>query len=266
MKFPHFSAAVCVTLAMAAPLAQADSGAQAFLSFNVLSASGFSWLASPVSTADTSASATPMNGFTLSAGVFSPNYGQSATNDKLATGTAVPASTAGASAADVFANAVSFGSPLTATLAANVLVPTSGRAEATTFARSWFSLTPGASVTFQGALMLSMTGRNLAWPANHSTGDFYGFASGLLAVGSQEAARQLGGPASTGLVGNYSLNDFGALSLSVTNTTGSLFTSYLDSGVTVYSASAVPEPGAYALLLAGLGVVAFVAGRRSTGR
>ena len=260
------SLSLSLSLALAAPLAQANSGAQAFLSFNVLSASGFNWLTTPMSAADTSASSTPLDGFTLSAGFFSPNYGPTVSNAGLALGTAVPAATAGASAGDVFSNAVSFGNAMSATLAANVLVPTSGKAEATTFARSWFSLSPGASVTFQGALMLSVTGTNIAWPANYITNDFYGFASGLLAVGSNEALRALGSPATTGMVGTYSLNNSGPLSLTVTNATASPLTTFLDSGVTVYSASAVPEPGTYALLLAGLGVVAFIARCRSGGR
>jgi len=142
-------------------------------------------------------------------------------------------------------------------------VPSEGRADATSFARSFFSLAPGASVTFQGALFLSVTGTNPSLPANFNVSDFYGFASGLLAVGNNTVLRELGGPASTGAVGSYSLNDIGPLTLTVTNTSGAPLTSFLDSGVTVYSASVVPEPGIYALLLAGLGVIGFVARRRS---
>ena len=266
MKTPFFSAIASLTLAFAAPLAQADSAASAVLSFNVVSASGFTWLNSPESSADSAATAVALDGFTLAADVFSPNYGASATDSALALGIAVPASTAGASAGDVFASAFTAGNARFATLAATALVPVDGKAEAASFARSWFSLGAGASVTFQGALILSVTGTNPALPANHSTSDFYSFATGLLAVGSDEAMRELGGPARTGMAGSYSLNDFGALSLTVTNTTGDTFTSYLDSGVAVYSASPVPEPGTYALLLAGLVGVVFISRRQSLGR
>jgi PEP-CTERM motif len=266
MNYLALLAAAPLVLALAAPAAHAHSGASASLSFNVIASSGFTWLAAPTSSADSSASAAELTGFEFAAGVFSPTYGPTASAVDVTTGLGVPASTAAASADSAFGNAFSFGSPAAATLSASALVADGGRAEATSFARSYFSLDAGASVTFQGALLLSVTGSNLAFPANYSTGDFYSFASGLLAVGSDEALRELGGPASTGMVGSYSLNDLGTLSLTVTNTTGSLLTTYLDSGVTVYSASAVPEPGSLALLLAGLGAVATVVRRKSAAR
>jgi len=258
-----FLAAAPLALALTTPLAHAGSAASASLSFSVLAGSGFSWLTAPSSFADSSSSATEVAGFALAAGVFSPIYGPPVTANDLALGVAVPASTAGASAGSVFANAFSFGTAANATLQASALVPNEGRADATSFARSFFSLAPGASVTFQGALFLSVTGSNPSLPANYNVGDFYGFASGLLAAGSNEVLRELGGPVSTSLVGSYSLNNVGPLSLTVTNSSGSLLTSFLDSGVTVYSASVVPEPGTYALLVAGLAVVGFVARRKS---
>jgi len=262
LRHPLLAAAPLV-LALAAPVAQAGSAASASLSFSVLGSPGFTWLTAPVSSADSSAASSELLGFQFAAGVFSPEYGPATTTNNLATGVGVPASSAAATAGSVFSNAFSLGSPAAATLVASALAPDGGRADATSFARSWFSLGAGASVTFQGALLLSVTGTNLAFPANYSTGDFYSFASGLLAVGSNEALRALGGPASTGRVGSYSLNDLGALSLTVTNTTGALMTSYLDSGVTVYSASVVPEPGTYALLLGGLAAVGFVVRRKA---
>ncbi len=266
MKHLALLAAAPLVLALAAPAAHANSGASASLSFNVIAGPGFAWLASPVSSADSSAKAAAFTGFEFAAGIFSPGYGPAVSADDIATGPGVPASTAGANAGGTFGNAFTFGSPLAANLSASALVADSGKAEATSFARSFFSLAAGASVTFQGALLLSVSGTNPAFPANYSTGDFYSFASGLLAVGANESLRELGGPASTGMAGSYSLNDLGALSLTVTNTTGSPLTTYLDSGVTVYSASVVPEPGTYALLLAGLGAVVFTVRRKSATR
>lgn len=257
------AAPVVLALMVAAPAAHANSAASASLSFSVLGGPGFTWLTTPVSSADSSATSTPFTGFELVAGVFGPTYGPAVMADDLAVGTAVPASSANASAGDVFSSAFTFGNPISATLQASALVPTEGQASATSFARSWFSLEAGASVTFQGALLMAMTGTNIALPANYNVSDFYSFASGLLAVGTDEALRELGGPAATGMVGSYSLNDFGTLSLTVTNNTAGLLTTYLDSGVTVYSASVVPEPGTYALLLAGLGAIALIARRRS---
>ncbi len=260
---PTLALTLALALALAAPLAHAGSAASASLSFTVLASSGFSWLTAPVSTADSSATAAELTGFEFAAGVFSPGFGPAVTANDLALGVAVPASTANASAGPVFASAFSFGNANNASLQASALVPGEGRADATSFARSFFSLAPGASVTFQGALFLSVTGNNPSLPANYSLGDFYGFASGLLAAGSDTVLSELGGPAGTGMAGSYSLNNIGPLSLTVTNTTGSPFTSFLDSGVTVYSASVVPEPGTYALLIAGLATVGFVVRRKS---
>ncbi len=267
MKRSALLASASLVLALAAPLAHANSGASASLSFSIITGpTGFTWLTTPVSTADNSASAAVLTGFEFAANVFSPEYGPAAVADDLALGVGVPNGSATASVGTVFGSASSLGSLTSATLAASALVPGSGKAEATSFSRSWFSLAPGASVTFQGALLMAVTGTNIALPANHIGNDFYSFASGLLAVGSQEALRSLGGPASTGMVGSYSLNDLGALSLTVTNTTATLLTTYLDSGVTVYSASVVPEPGTYALLLAGVGALALIVRRKSATR
>jgi len=266
MKLLPLLAAAPLVLLLAAPAAQANSAASASLSFNVIATSGFTWLSAPPSLADSSASAAEFTGFELVASVLNPTYGPAATQASIVPGVGVPTSSAAATAETVFANAFTFGSPAAAALSASALVPDSGRAEATSFARSYFSLDAGASVTFQGALLLSMTGTNIALPANAVGNDFYSFASGLLAVGSQEVLRQLGGPATTGMVGSYSLNDLGTLSLTVTNTTGALLTTFVDSGVTVYSASVVPEPGTYALLLAGLGAIVFTVRRKSATR
>jgi hypothetical protein len=266
MKRLPLLAATPLVLALAAPAAQANSAASASLSFTVNAGPGFTWLSVPPSFADSAATAAELTGFEFSAGSFSPVYGPASSATQVVPGVGVPGSSAAATAETVFANAFSFGSPTAASLSASALVPDGGRADATSFARSYFSLEAGASVTFQGALLLSVTGTNPALPANYVSNDFYSFASGLLAVGNQEVLRELGGPAATGLVGSYSLNDLGTLSLTFTNTTGSLLTTYLDSGVTVYSASVVPEPGTYALLLAGLGAVSLIVRRKSATR
>lgn len=259
--------ALCpLALALASPSVHATSAASASLSFNVVASPGFVWLSSPTSSADSATTVAAFTGFELAAGVFSPAYDTPISTVDLRTGVGIPSSTAVASTDGVFGNAASVGAPTSATLTASALVPTSGKADATSFARSWFSLEAGATVTFDGALLLSMTGSNPAFPANYSLGDLYSFASGLLAVGSDEVLVELGGPASTGPVGSYSLTNLTPLRLTLTNTTGGLLTTYLDSGVTVYSASVVPEPGTYAMLLAGLGAIVFTVRRKSAHR
>jgi len=147
MKFSVSLVTAPLVLALAVPLAHAGSAASASLSFTVLAGSGFSWLSAPVSYADSSATAAEVTGFNLVANVFSPGYGPATSTSDLALGTAVPATTASASAGPVFANAFSFGNASNATLQASALVPTEGRADATGFARSFFSLAPGGSVT-----------------------------------------------------------------------------------------------------------------------
>jgi hypothetical protein len=179
-----------LVLALAAPAAFANSGASASLSFFVLGSPGFTWLSTPASTADSSASAAELASFELAAGVFSPVYGPAQVANDLAVGVGVPGSSAAARAGAVFGSAFTLGDPTAGSRSASALVPESGKAEATSFARSWFSLSSGSSVTFQGALLLAVTGTNVAFPANYSTGDFYSFASGLLAVGSLARRRR----------------------------------------------------------------------------
>jgi PEP-CTERM motif len=246
-------------LAVSATSVHATSAATATLSFGALSTSGFSWVADPVSSSTTDASAAGLLGWTFAAGVFSPNYGPAAVGNQLVVGTAVPSTVVDADAGVARGSASSRTVGQGAELLANATVTTQGKAEATSFARSWFSLDAGATVTFSGTVAVAAEGVNTSVPAGYNSGDFYSFASGLMAVGAQVLSIELGGPLTTGAVGNYSLTNGSTWNLTVTNTDTSPLLTYLDSGVTVYTASPVPEPGTYALLLAGLwGVGLFV--------
>jgi PEP-CTERM motif len=262
MKLLFARVAAPLLLSLAVPAAHATSAATASLSFRAVASSGFNWLSTPPSQADSSATAAAMTGFELSAGVFSPVYAALQSDVDVEFGTAVPTSAAAATSSNVVSGAATTALLGLYGLTANAVVPTQGKADATSFASSWFSLAPGASVTFLGSIALGASGFNPSLPANYSTNDFYSFASGLLAVGSDQVARELGGPAATSGVGGYSLGDAGSVSLTFTNSTNALLTTYLESGVTVYTASAVPEPGTYALLLAGLSALGWVARRR----
>jgi hypothetical protein len=261
--------ALGAALLLGTSAAHADSAATASLNFTVLAGPGFSWVstASDVSFGESEASAADFAGWIEAAGVFSPNYGAGASNASgTVVGMAVPLSSANASGADTFANGFTFtdGSMRVGALSASAVVPASGNASASAYARSFFTLAPGASVTFSGGLFLSITGNNFAFPANYDTSDLYGYATGLLAVGGATQLAEIGGP-STGAPGSYALNDIQALSLTVLNSGAQVQTYFLESGVYAYSASVVPEPETYALLLGGLAVVGFVARRRSRG-
>lgn len=259
--------ALPAAFALAAPAAHADSAASASLSFNVVAGPGFAWASSPdlVSFGESTATAVDFAGWILSAGVFSPNFGAGGSSDSgTVPGIAVPISSASIGGVDTFASSFTFtdNSSRVGALSATAVVPTGGAAQSLSFARSFFTLAPGASVTFAGALFLSATGTNVAFPANYDLSDFYGYASGLMAiVGGSELSFEIGGPA-TGAPGSYALSSIQPLALTVTNTGATMASYALETGVTVYSASVVPEPGTYAMLLAGLACVAFVASRR----
>ena len=121
------------------------------------------------------------------------------------------------------------------------------------------------------ALLLSSTAvhADITWIGS-AGGDFFDSANWDDDIGpdpdNNAATPYLGGNiifAGGSAVGGKNLLLGTGLSLTVTNTTGSALTSFLDSGVTVYSASVVPEPGTYALLFAGLAAVGFVVRRKS---
>lgn len=255
--------------ALSATTAQAESSASASLNLSVQSATGFAWVAAdPASATTTDASASELTGWTLSAGVFSPVYGPASQASQTLIGPAIQLTAAGAAAGTALGNGSSglAGQGNNFIFSARAEVGTEGKADATSFARSWFTLDAGASVTFQGLLLVGLAGTNPSLPASYNTGDFYSFASGLLAVGSQVLSVEFGGPLTTGLVGGYTLNDVMPWSLTVTNPEATALLTYLDSGITVYSASAVPEPGTYLLLFAGLLGVAWTVSRQAQQR
>lgn len=264
--------ALSLAISLASGSANAASSASAFLSFSVLSGGGFAWSGDPAqpSYATSDVVSADLTGYAESAGVFTPAYGPASTVSDLAVGIAVPASVAVTNGTTTGATAQTFSNStqVLSSLSAFALVPTSGTAKANAFSRSYFTLAAGATVTFQGALVLAVNGSNPAAPANYNVSDFYGYASGLLAVdGGDSRASEIGGPASAGGVGIYNLTNAGPVTLSYTNTGSTALTTYLDSGVSVYSASAlapIPEPGTYAMLLAGLLVMGFVAVRRQS--
>ena len=265
--------ALSLAITLSSGSANAASSASASLSFSVLSSGGFAWLSDSALPAYASSDAVSADliGYAESAGVFTPAYGPASTTSDLVVGTAVPASVAVGSGTTTVATAQTFSNPtqVFSSLSAFALVPTAGTASANAFSRSYFTLAAGATVTFQGALVLAVNGSNPAAPASYNLSEFYGYASGLLAVdGGDLRSSEIGGPTTAGVIGSYNLTDAGALTLSYTNTGDSAITTYLDSGVSVYSASAlapVPEPGTYAMLLAGLVAMGFVAARRKSG-
>ena len=82
--------------------------------------------------------------------------------------------------------------------------------------------------------------------------------------GGAEDSRTTGNAALPYTAGAYAFNQSTTLSVSMTNSTASAMTGYFDAGVSIYAVSAVPEPGTYAMLLAGLAAIGFIARRRST--
>ena len=267
MNHLAFLSAVPLALALAAPTAQAASASTATLSFSVLAGAGFSWTGDAGSSASSDVSAAGFAGWTESAGVYSPNFApfSSASNTTPGTGVAASSATASATAsgASTFATAFTFSDPslTVGSLQASAIVPVAGSATASAFSRAYFTLEAGASVTFFGGLVLSTIGSNASFPADYNTSDLYGYATGLLAVDSQLAEFEIGGPA-LAVPGSYALTSFQPISLTFSNSGSSAITSYLDSGVYASSVSAVPEPGSYAMLLAGLAIVGWGVSRQ----
>lgn len=257
--------ALPAALALTASAAHADSAATASLSFTALAGPGFAWVNTtdnPTSATSAVAAADFAAWVPIPFGEFVPSYGPPGSASSSMDGTAVPISAANSSGTVTYAQAYTFSVLQQSSLQATVMVPVAGQGNATGFARSWFTLAPGASVTFQGSAFLSVSGDMPALPANFISADFYGFASALMASGSQTLVREVGNVLLPYTAGPYAYNDIGLLTLTVSNPGNTPLLSFLDTGVSVYSASPVPEPGAYALLLAGLAVVGFVANRR----
>jgi PEP-CTERM motif len=112
-------------------------------------------------------------------------------------------------------------------------------------------------------LFLSLNGTNPALAPAYIVNDFYSFASGRMEIiGGAAQDAELIAPAIGGAPGYYADHSVSSFLLTVTNSGTSSMNYALDSGVAVYSASPIPEPGTYALALAGLAIVGFVARRR----
>ncbi|RVU45617.1 PEP-CTERM sorting domain-containing protein [Rubrivivax rivuli] len=150
-----------------------------------------------------------------------------------------------------------------AALQASGLAPVAGYTAAGASARSFFSLQPGSSVTFLGALNLGVSGNQPGLPDSYLTTELFGYATGLLSAGGMSDSREIGNATAAYTPGAYSFGETALLSVTVINDSNTVYTGYLDSAVGIYAVSAVPEPGTYALLLAGVLVVGFVARRRA---
>ena len=266
MKVTSLIAAAPLCLAIASAAHAQDSSASASLSFNVVasSPSALTWLA-PGSYSGSSASAAAFTGWAPTGfGEFAPTFNPASVDSTTTPGLWRLSSSALAADGLAFTSSFTF-SPSTrqASLQASTTMAQGGYGMGDAFVRSYFSLAPGASVTFTGGLLLSVFGTNQAFAPNYITTDLYGFASGLMAIGvDPEDSRTIGNAALPYTAGAYAFNQATTLSVSMTNSTASAMTGYFDAGVSVYAVSAVPEPGTYAMLLAGLAGVSLVARRK----
>ena len=259
-----------VLLSMAVS-ARAESAVSASLTFSVLAGSGFSW-ADPAfgnfGASDTSAAS--FAGWTFSAGLASPNFAPSQIASVTTSALGISSSSGNSASGSTSATAVTVSQPgaFSAALLTSALVPVAGQASATAFTRAYFTLAPGAAVTFTGGLFLAASGDRSAFPANYNLSDFYGYATGSLQVRgdlqTDEVSAEIGGPAPSGTsgVGGYSVTSFKPMLLTVLNSGPSAVTSYLDSGISVYTASPVPEVSTTWMALAGFAVLAGVAIRK----
>jgi hypothetical protein len=266
MKPSTLLAAVPLCLALVSAAHAQDSAATATLSFVVAPSDpvGLVWL-SPESYSLSEASAATFDRWDADGiGGFSPVFGTPDSASDLQTGLWTNTSSALATGGLNFSSSFTFAqSSRNASLQSTASVVGGGFGNGLAFVRSYFSLAPGASVTFTGTLSLSVFGQNVDLPGNYATGDFFGYASGLLAVGGGDTSeRETGNASLPYTAGAYSFNDVAPLSVSFTNTGTDTLVAFLDSGVSVYSASPVPEPGTYALMLAGLAGIGALARRR----
>lgn len=248
--------------------AQAQSAASATLSFSVVAGSGFSWLDDPLSPSSSVSEATAA-GFQAwvadGIGSFVPQFATPSDAGMTETGLGVPASQALSFSGSTFSSAsvLAQAGSQAATLQATGIAPVAGYTAAGASARSYFSLEAGSSVTFLGALNLGLSGTQPVLPDSYLTTELFSYATGLLSAGGMSDGREIGNAASAYTPGAYSFGETALLSITVSNTSNTVYTGYLDSAVGVYAVSAVPEPSTYALLLAGVLVVGFVARRRA---
>jgi hypothetical protein len=269
LKHAHLLAALPLCLAAAGTVQAQDSSASATLSFFVVSSDPASlvWLSEGSYTLSEATAAGfdswQANGF----GGFSPVFATPSNDSDLQEGLWSNTSSALAVAGLNFTSSFTFAPvPRTASLQSTASVLDGGFGNGLAFVRSYFSLAAGASVTFTGNLSLSVFGDNVAFPSNYTTTDLYGYASGLMAVGSSSGdSAETGNAGLAYTAGVYAFNQAAPLSVSFTNSGTETIVAYLDSGVAVYTASAVPEPGTYALMLAGLAAVGFMVRGRSRG-
>ena len=267
MKFLLHISAATLCLALASAAQAQDSSASATLSFNVVATSptALTWLVAPDSFSRSSASSAAFAGWSpTDFGEFSPTFNTAQTASSTTPGLWQQSSSALAADGLIFSSSFTF-APTTrqASLQASTTMAQGGYGVGDAFVRSNFSLAPGASVTFTGGLSLSVFGTNQAFTPDYITTDLYGLATGQMAIGSDAGDSRTIGNATLGYTaGPYAFNQSATLSVSMTNNTTSAMTGYLDAGVSVYAVSAVPEPGTYAMLLAGLAGMSLVARRR----
>ncbi len=248
--------------------AQAQSAATASLSFSVIAGNGFSWLDDPLSPSSSVSEATAA-GFQAwvadGIGGWVPQYATPSDAGQTESGVALPQTQALSFSGSTFSSAsvLPQAGNRAATLQAAGIAPVAGYTAAGASARSYFTLQPGSSVTFLGALNLGVSGLQPTLPSAYITTELFGYATGLLSAGGLTDGREIGNAALAYTPGNYSFGETALLSVTVSNDSNAVYTGYLDSAVGIYAVSAVPEPSTYALLLAGVLVVGFVARRRA---